>query len=330
MNRTEIVPLRQFDNVVAPIFAPVRVAVPNVLVFSNADRFDKAFAAHLARNVYAARIAECDGVDLIALPENTLVDGRSFITLSGGRLVREQCHPSQLENHETIAALENGAHLALWAGLPVNEVAQPCVLVARYGHTTWGHWLGEMLPRAVCAERVAPGRYTYAIPGPSEQDRYHTLMHRNVLASLAAYGIDSDRLVVLSPASLYRFKSLAMVTSVWTEPLMFHPDAMSLMRDTIAETEQRPLPGRIFLRRSSAMGRMVVNAEDLRSLPTSTAIRQCRSRISRFLSRLLFSRTPRGSWRSSVPTWLGSFMCPTVSVSSRSRRATGATASSTH
>lgn len=263
MAHTEVVSLRQFENVIAPIFDAVRVEVPDALVFSNADRFDAAFAAHLAQDLYAARIAECASVDLIALPQNSFVDGRSFLTLSGGRWVREQCHPSQLESPETIAALESGASLAFWAGLPVEEIAQPCLLVARYGNTTWGHWLAEMLPRAVCTERVAPGHYTYAIPGPAEQDGYHSIMHRNVLASLAAYGISRDRLLVLSPASLYRFESLAMVTSVWTQPLMLHPDVMSLMRDAIAEPNRRPLPHRVFLKRSPAMGRTVLNADDL-------------------------------------------------------------------
>ena len=40
------------------------------------------------------------------------------------------------------------------------------MIVARYGFGTWGHWIGELLPKIVTVEAAFPGRFSFAIPRP--------------------------------------------------------------------------------------------------------------------------------------------------------------------
>jgi hypothetical protein len=70
-------------------------------------------------------------------------------------------------------------------------IQDECFIAARYGHRTWGHWLGEILPLVALAERVYPGRFRYATTfyggdGASYGSR--------VAESFAAYGISENRL----------------------------------------------------------------------------------------------------------------------------------------
>ena len=82
---------------------------------------------------------------------------------------------------------------------PAVDVGQPCLLLARYGENTWGHWVTEMLVKAVIAERLLPGRFFYAVPWWTTEPGAANGLADAVLGSLAAYGIEPQRLVRLGP-----------------------------------------------------------------------------------------------------------------------------------
>lgn len=236
----------------------IPVVLPNAAIFSNLAAFDPAFAYHHHYVVYPARTATANAIALAAFPPGSLVLAREgYPTLVGDALVDEQLAPWLREQPDRLAAL-------LAEARPEVEIDVECVLLARYGEGTWGHWLGELLPRAVVAEHFYPGRFHYAVPEwttrPDEPG-----LPASVLGSLRAYGIPQDRLVRLAADSNYRFRALATVTSVRSDNVM-HPGVLDLMRanarcDPAAFGADRP--ARVALFRQDVGRRGIANAEEI-------------------------------------------------------------------
>ena len=97
---------------------------------------------------------------------------------------------SQVPRHDDLAA-------ALYRSAMSADVVQaPCLLAARYGDVTWGHWLCELLPKIVLSEALFPKTFTYVVParitrlGGPIGDGYV----RAVMQSLQAYGIEDGEL----------------------------------------------------------------------------------------------------------------------------------------
>jgi capsular polysaccharide biosynthesis protein len=239
------------------IFGPRDVSLPNVCVYNNVGEYDQTFARHLEQDVYAARTAVIDAVELVTLPPDTVVHGDlNFLTTFEDVFIEEQYLP----NWDREATPHR---LALDSTTPVINVNEPCLLVARFGEGTWGHWLGELLPRAVAAENMAPGKYSFAVPSDTTDPSSNYAMARNVLASLRAYGIEEHRLLRLDKNHRYKFENLHAVTSVWAHPYAVHPGAINLMRHSLKVR----IPKIANPAHSAAMLRIHGTGRDIENLP---------------------------------------------------------------
>ncbi|WP_235705456.1 glycosyltransferase family 61 protein [Acidiphilium iwatense] len=205
---------------------------------------------------YPARELRFEPIRLGRLPVGTVLHaGHNFWVEHAGRLAIEQVNPligNWSALHADIAKLPFGSE----------KIAQPCVLAARYGDVTWGHWVGEILPRIVIAEAMYPGRFSFAmnanIIDPTIDGGYATA----VLQSLGAYGINQDRLIGLRADRHYHFDTLFAVADIWSVAGI-HPTAIDVMRSRLPKV-QTENPGRkLAILRRDASTRNIANLADI-------------------------------------------------------------------
>ena len=180
----------------------VTLTACNPLVHMNAAAAGDAAYARRLHYWFAARDVTQPPVRLAQYPARTCLDGETYRVLTQG--VPDEARSSELE-------------AAAWRNLVRRmegalEVGAPCLLVCRTGEWCWGHWLLDMLPKIILAERCFPGRLLYAVP-MGIVDRANRPAHapeyaRSVLGSLAAYGIGPARLLGIRHDTAYRFASL--------------------------------------------------------------------------------------------------------------------------
>jgi hypothetical protein len=234
------------------LFAPETRDLLNPLVDANyAGQCDAAQRRSLlARNL--PRRAEAPAIFLLRYPPGTLVNGdRSYLTVCGGSIIAEQCAPWCHDPEEE-------AH-RMRAASPGAEVAAPCLLLARYGENTWGHWVAEILAKAAIVERLSPGRFRYAVPWWTTERGATRGFADAVLESLAAYGIGMDRLVRLCGFTVYRFAALHDIAGL--APGAIHTGmAESLRLAAPASTEPRP---RVAVLRGKPLARSVFNRAEI-------------------------------------------------------------------
>ena len=161
-------------------------------------------------------------VQLGQYPANTLLDGEgAFLVLTEGTLVAEQVPGAGEDLTAIVSSLRARAARAV-------TIDRPCLLASRFGEWTWGHWLLDMLPKIVLAERHAPQRFTYAVPfgivNPASG-----FYARSVLDSLAAYGVAPSRLLRIHPGNVYRFDTLFDIAGVSGKAM--HPGVLQALRD---------------------------------------------------------------------------------------------------
>jgi len=240
------------------LFDSLHGRLPRVCVHSNIAEFNPGFAAHIERDIYAARDVTFPAVELLTLPDGIIVHpDHDDVATAGNTFATDQLR-NELRRPGTqpLAALE--------ASTPMEEVAEDCLLVARYGHSTWGHWLGEILPRAIAAEAAAPGKFRYAVPGRTTDPNWDDVLPRNILGSLRAYGIGEDRLLRLHQGRRYRFARLHAVTSMWIYPYAIHPAVLNLLRRSLRAPRIRiaAAPRAAMLRLHGGQ-RGLINQEDI-------------------------------------------------------------------
>jgi capsular polysaccharide biosynthesis protein len=204
----------------APIYPAVTVSMPHVQVYTNADRE----MADVVRGAYAPRVGRPEAVRIMALPDGALVHGQAQFLLSvGDALVEEQIPPHW--------RADQGGTLPPRRALPEpNEVDGDVMLIARFGCRTWGHWLGELLPKIAVCEWHFPNRYFYALPQEAIDVERSGVIAMRIRESLAAYGVPMGRILPLS-GQLYRFSRLFAMTGVWTDRMM-HPQVMATLQAT--------------------------------------------------------------------------------------------------
>jgi len=198
--------------------------LPQAVVYSNFARFDRA-ARSFHNRAYAARTARFSSVDLVWWPDGAVVFGQDGFPARVSDAWIDEQFPPWFRNDQ------DRARELLAASCEMEDIGQECLLLARFGEGTWGHWLGEILPRAVLAEAAYPGRFSYAVPAWTSIPGSPGLP-ASVLQSLQAYGIAGDRLIRLEADRNYRFRSLASVTSVRSDGAM-HQGALELMRSAV-------------------------------------------------------------------------------------------------
>ena len=140
---------------------PASYRVPGCAVYENISEFDPAFARQMNQHVYVDRVANFKAIDLVApgsakLPQRRLHGHGRFLSCrgTGAALVRR--------GHESRDRRQ-------W---PTEEIGGEVLIVARYGFWTWGHWLGELLPKMVMVEAAFPGRFRFIVPDTEDVPKW--------------------------------------------------------------------------------------------------------------------------------------------------------------
>ena len=247
-------PLSVVGQTAVRVFNAQKVHFPHVCVYENTHEFSERFAAHLLRDIYIERDVEFPAVDLVTLPPGTVVHGdHDYVTTVGDVFLDEQFHPVW----HTPKAAEITA-----SKTPEIRVPEEALLLTRFGVWTWGHWLGELVPRAVVAELVAPKRYRFIVP-----EEYKEKWSRNYLDALRAYGIGDDRLIFIDQNHRYVFDRLTTVSSMWIYPYAMQPGALSLMQNRLQVSIPSVPSGRaIAVMRPQGGSRFIENRDEIESL----------------------------------------------------------------
>ncbi len=155
-------PIRRLEQLAAregELLPAALLDLPNPLLSLNiADDVRSAFRHRLITANLAGRVTQ-PAIELYRYPPGTRVAGggtEPYVTLADSCLVRQQL--------PDWAADPAGLARDIAAAPDVRVVQPPCLLVARYGDVTWGHFVCEMLPKIVLAEAAAPQRFTYVVP----------------------------------------------------------------------------------------------------------------------------------------------------------------------
>jgi Glycosyltransferase 61/Nucleotide-diphospho-sugar transferase len=246
--------LVDLSTVVMTLCGRKLVRLPKAVTHTNLRDHNPGFANHVERDIYIDRTVMLDGISLVSLPPRTTIQGESSFALRiEDVFVDEQIGPWQRE----FGALDEAAKLSRAS----HDIAEHCLLTARYGGSTWGHWLAEILPRAVLAEQAYPGRFKFVVPDWGSTSPFGM----SAYSSLAAYGITADRCLPINGHDDYRFQNLFSVSAIWPSAVM-HPDALHAMRHFLkASPSESPYPreGKLALRRSASNGRRIDNNNEV-------------------------------------------------------------------
>lgn len=253
------VPLADIATAAETIVAGCDVPVDNATVYSNIGALNPTFGEHLMRDIYVARTCRIDAVVVRQLePGTRLHGGDEFLLSHQGRLAREQIAPYLLDDPRRLHAL-----LSAWR--PAVRVREECLLLARYGLYTWGHWLAELLPKLVVAETVFPGRFRYLLPVDLLSDANPNAAAPRLRETLSAYGLHPSRILPLQPSMDYEFDRLHAISPVWSDHVM-HPAVANLMRARLPPSPaEMPQPPRIALLRTGP-GRTIANLDPVAAL----------------------------------------------------------------
>lgn len=239
--------------------------VGNATVYTNIDALNPPFARHLHADIYTDRLCSVSPVVLARLDSDAVLHGGGeYLVTSRGRLLREQFAPYLQDDPARVRGI-----LSTWR--PIFRIREECLLVARFGIYTWGHWLAEILPRLVLVEAKYPGRFRYVLPVHVWRDADPHSAWSHIRESLAAYGIGFGRQVLsLQETMDYQFDRLYAVSDIWSDHLM-HPDAAAMMRSRLHVPIPTPTgahASRIGLDRIGE-GRTVANLAEIKPLLAS-------------------------------------------------------------
>jgi hypothetical protein len=244
----------QIGQTVANFFGAALIDLPNPLVYANYAAMGDAASRRSMLSRNAPLRAKVPPLNLVRYPAGTLVNGdRSYLTVAGEAIVGEQVAPW---------CADPAAEAAGMRASQAVDVAAPCVLLARYGEATWGHWLAEMLLKAAVVERAHPGRFLYAVPWWSTEATDQRSYATAVLESLAAFGVPPDRLVRLAGFTVYRFAALHDITGTGGD--MIHPGALACLRGLKLPARAGARQARVAMLRRPPLARAVFNADDVR------------------------------------------------------------------
>lgn len=234
---TAIRPLRELTSDHVSVFPAETVDFSNPLVYSNAEETcSQQFQRHLLDAIAPTRIPLPE-VFIGRYDSGTVVLGSdSFWVTTRKTLVAEQIIPYFAEHLLPLFERDPQAklrHLKAAARETI-EIGEECLLAARFGYGTWGHWINEILPKAVVAETVYPGRFRFVVPASVTQRGAERSFATAVVESLAAYGIAEDRLIRIEVEKNYSFCRLFDVggCGMWN---IAHPRVLSLMRDHLGK-----------------------------------------------------------------------------------------------
>lgn len=256
-NEVRCASMKDVATSVDELYPLQHLEIINPLVFTNAADFDDLKFERWLLESNAPRSAKIDPVSLFRYDSGTVVDmDGSYVTYSGGHLIAEQLPRSQLHHGKIAQDILDRAS----SGAAVNT---PCLLVARYGETTWGHWVCEMLSKIVIAESLYPGRFGYVMPskilnrGGGVSDQYI----RAIWGSLYSYGVDGSRLILLPTNRAVTFDQLYDIGGVLSDG--FHPAVLELMQSKVRKTKPSQKIRKVCFLRGKEEFRGVLNSDAL-------------------------------------------------------------------
>jgi tetratricopeptide (TPR) repeat protein len=203
------------------ILASEEFLAPACIRYTNFPEVNPQFGKHHVTSLYIEKRRWVPEISLHQLPADTTLavpNGEDFIPLAGGNIVAEQMRRDWQYRNLVEAIGECTGD---------ETIPQQAVLIGRYGVRTWGHWLGELLPKVVAVESRWPGRFSFIVPDRFVSDP----VHKTALESLAYYGIGRDRLVLAPEKTKYLCANLYVVSPVWSAENMLHPRIAALMRE---------------------------------------------------------------------------------------------------
>jgi tetratricopeptide (TPR) repeat protein len=225
------------------IVPAMEFVAPACVRYTNFQEMNPTFGTHHVDNLYVEKRRWVPAVSLCQLPEHARLavpNGEEFIAIAGTQILVEQVRRDWPDENLTDALAACTEHAT---------ITEPAVLIGRYGIRTWGHWLGELLPKIVAVESKWPGRFRYILP-----DRFgYDPVHVTAMESLAYYGLGKDRLILVAPRTTYTCSNLYAVTSAWSAERALHPEIAALMRE-LGSREREPATGWLnaaLLRRST-------------------------------------------------------------------------------
>jgi Glycosyltransferase 61 len=230
----------------------VSFSLPCAALYNNIGEFDAAFGLHYERDIYASRRVNINAIDLSKIGDATIYPQADYVvTVGNGIAVEEQMPPWMPAGSPTPEPI--------LATKQFEQVTKETVIIARFGAGTWGHWLGELLPKLVMVEAEFPGRFQYAVPADflvkfPDNDPWRTFRQ-----SLEAYGMSDDRLLWIRSDRSYRLTNAWAVTPVWSDHQL-HPRAAELMRCCIrARTNLDVSKRKVALLRQRTAARSLAN-----------------------------------------------------------------------
>ena len=164
------------------VFPAQRVSLHDIQSYSNVEPALTIAWAHS----YRPREAVAQDISIIRLPVDTRVSAAlGFAVMSDGLMVAEQQVAVDAAMLPHLAYGFRAQNVAV-------RVSGDAMLIARYGEGTWGHWLGELLPKIAVCERVAPRRFKYVM---ADYVLLDPVLGPRIRESCAAYGVSESRFI---------------------------------------------------------------------------------------------------------------------------------------
>ncbi len=244
---TDLVSIRTLALSRELVFPAQRVFLHDIQSYSNVEPQSAADWAYS----YQPREAVVEDITIVRLPADTRVSGAlGFAVMADGLMVAEQ------QVAVDAAMLPHLAYGFRAQDVTVH-VSGDAMLVARYGEGTWGHWIGELLPKIAVCERVAPGRFKYVMAEYVLQD---AVLGARIRESCAAYGVTESRFIRVPDGEQYSFSRLYAMTPVISDGTL-HPQVKQVLVDDI-QVSARSQGGSLRLNLIRGDGRRsIVNAE---------------------------------------------------------------------
>jgi hypothetical protein len=249
------------------------VWLPNALAMTNLDDLNPSFAAHMHKDIYVERSAQVDAIGLVELAETTVYGGGHFVCSSEGSLIAEQYPPyigTIVPDLSTITGIDR----------PMQKFDVEAVLVARYGISTWGHWVAELLPKVALIEDAFPGRFRFVLPEKVVLDSGAGSIWTRIAESLVACGIPVSRVLPLKDEFDYSFTSMFAVTPVFSNHIL-HPAAGESLRRRTSAIHPSPAP-KVAIVRDKRAGRQMCNAAEVYDILAASGFERLETGIMTF------------------------------------------------
>lgn len=223
------------------IFPSRSVVLDDVVSFSNTP-------TSFANPAFCARTAIPGSIHIGLLSSGTTLHGMHLFAASIGDSWIADTIPHHLRDRMRQTSPDASTEI-----IPIKD---ECFIATRYGHGTWGHWLGEILPLVAVAERLYPGRFRYATTYYGGETAWYG---SRIVETFAAYGIAENRLFRMMQNRSYMFSAAHWITPAWSDHVM-HPDVATVMRGSV-RLASGVGSNRVALLSRGTRGRNVINAD---------------------------------------------------------------------